>query len=224
MSLSLAAAMVASGIPAGWLAGHMARLSLEGRADVSAPLSPRTPTLLAMATPAMFLLVGWALGETWVLAAFLVFTAVTMALAVTDLHARLIPDALNLPGTAVAAVLLGAGAILDGDADHLVRAVIGGAVYYGFLLLVWLVTRGRSMGGGDVKLAFALGLFTAYLGWDILILAIFLGILTGGITGIVLVAARLRRLQEHFAYGPALVLGAYVAVIWGGDIMRWYLR
>ncbi len=224
MNVSLAIAAVAAGNPAGWLAGRMAQLSLQGRDDVESPLTPRAPAVLAVVVPILFLLVADAVGERWVLAGFLVFAAVAAALAVTDLHARLIPDMLNLPGTTVAGALLGVGAIADGTADLLVRAVIGGAIYYGFLLVVWLLTGGRSMGGGDVKMAFSLGLFTAFLGWDILVLAIFLGILIGGVTGIVLVVARLRRLQEHFAYGPALILGAYIAVIWGDGIVRWYLR
>ncbi|MGH8929038.1 MAG: prepilin peptidase, partial [Acidimicrobiia bacterium] len=98
------------------------------------------------------------LGWGGVLAAHLAMVAVTAILIVTDIDHFRIPNRILYPGFAVCFVLLVLGTALDGDGGNIPRAVAGGAIYFGLLLLVFLAARGEGFGFGDVKLAALLGL------------------------------------------------------------------
>ena len=68
-----------------------------------------------------------AVGTIWVVIAYVWFVGVTMTLTITDMERKLIPNRILFPGTAAALVLLGALALVDGEAANLPRAVAGGA-------------------------------------------------------------------------------------------------
>ena len=168
---------------------------------------------------------GWVIAnafDSWaLLPALLVFTAATLGLALIDLDHQLIPNRVLFPATGVTAVLLVLGALLDGAAGDLVRAAAGGLGYFAFLLLVAIIARG-GFGMGDVKLAFLLGLMLAFASWGALLVGIIGSILLGGVaSGLLLVFSRKGR-KAKFAYGPYLVVGAWVALAWGERIADWY--
>ena len=224
MSWPEAAVLAVLGAGAGWLATEIAARVLADRDDDLEPM-PRWAWFVTAATTAMlFPLIAAAIEGAWLVPAYLWFAFVTMTLVVTDVHSRLIPDRISYPGTYVAAGLLLVGAVVEGSSGDLVRAAIGAAAYLAFALVLWLPGGGRNFGGGDVKLSPMLGLFTAFLGWDIFIVAVFLGFMAGGIAGVVLVVTRSKGLRDHFAFGPPLTLGAYIAVVRGAELLDWYLN
>ena len=94
--------------------------------------------------------------------------------------------------------------------------------YFAFLLIVGLVARG-GFGMGDVKLALLLGLFLGYLGWGELALGAVLAILLGGVASILILVFTSKGRDAKFAYGPYLVAGAWIAVLWGERVIDWYL-
>ena len=77
---------------------------------------------------------------------------------------------------------------------------------------------------GDVKLAFFLGLFLTYQSWRVLGSGIALGVAVGGVLAIFLLIARKASRKAKFAFGPAMILGAYAALVVGQDLADWYLR
>ena len=77
------------------------------------------------------------------------------------------------------------------------------------------------MGGGDVKLAFFVGLIA---GWPNMIVAVFASFLTGAIVSVILMMLGKKKFGETVPFGPFLVAGTYIALFWGDDIMNWYLR
>lgn len=158
----------------------------------------------------------------WLLPAFLVFGAATLALALIDLDYQLIPNRVLFPSLGIAGVLLTVGTFAEGEWDALLRGALGAIAYFAGLLVVALVARG-GFGMGDVKLALLLGLFLAYVGWSTLIVGSVLAILLGGIVSILLLLTRKNSRQTKFAYGPYLVVGAWIALIWGQEIIDWYL-
>lgn len=169
---------------------------------------------------------GWIVAnafDSWaLLPALLVFTAATLGLALIDLDHQLIPNRVLFPAIGVTAVLLILGAIVDGAGGDLLRSAAGGVGYFAFLLLVAIVARG-GFGMGDVKLAFLLGLMLAFSSWSALLVGIIGSILLGGIaSGLLLMFGRKGR-KAKFAYGPYLVLGAWVALVWGQQIVDWYM-
>lgn len=88
---------------------------------------------------------------------------------------------------------------------------------FAFFLILFLITRGKGMGFGDVKLAFLLGLV---LGFPEIILALYLAFLTGAIAGIILIIWRKKRsLKEAIPFGPFLIAGALVSIFLGGLII-----
>ncbi len=158
----------------------------------------------------------------WLLPAFLGFGAATLALTLIDLDHQLIPNRVLFPSLGLAAALLSAGTIVEGEWGALLRGVFGAVAYFVGLLVVALVARG-GFGMGDVKLALLLGLFLAYVGWGALAVGSILAILLGGLASIVLLLTRKSSRQAKFAYGPYLVVGAWIGLIWGQEIIDWYL-
>jgi leader peptidase (prepilin peptidase) / N-methyltransferase len=78
------------------------------------------------------------------------------------------------------------------------------------------------MGFGDVRLAGVLGLALGLLGWGQLALGVYAGFLIGGVGGLVLSAARLVD-RRAYPFGPFMLLGALVGVLFGGEVVEVYL-
>lgn len=171
-------------------------------------------------------LFGWLAAEAVtaqaVLPAFLAFGAVTLAVTLIDLDHQLIPNRVLFPGLGVSGALLVAGALWDGATSDLLRGVAGGAAYFCGLLVFALIARG-GFGMGDVKLALLLGIFLGYIGWGELALGAVLAVLFGGVASAILLVSRTKGRTAKFAYGPYLVLGAWVTIFWGEQILDWYL-
>jgi leader peptidase (prepilin peptidase)/N-methyltransferase len=176
----------------------------------------------ALVTGALFVATPGVVGSSWVLPAYLWFVWVTVTLTITDLEARLIPNRVLFPGTAVGLALLGAGALGDGTAAAFVRGILGAAAVFLLLYLVARLARG-AFGLGDVKLGFLLGLFTGYQGWAEVVVALFVAFALGGVVSMFLLAARLRRRKDAIPFGPYLVAGAYIALAAGQTIADWYV-
>ena len=76
---------------------------------------------------------------------------------------------------------------------------------------------------GDVKLAVLLGLFLAFRSWDALWSGIFLAFLMGGTVSLLLLITRRKGRKDAIPFGPALVVGTWVALAWGDSLVSWYL-
>ncbi len=198
-------------------------LILRGRCrHCSARISIRYP-LVEAATAALFVAATLVIGALWVLPAYLWFVGVTVALTLTDLDHKLIPNRILFPSSAIGAVLLGIGAVIDGEVPSFGRALLGAAAYFTGLLVVALIAKG-GFGFGDVKLAGLLGLFAAYLGWSELIVAIFLPFAVGGVVSILLLITGIKGRKDAIPFGPYMVTGAYLAIALGQQIADWYLN
>jgi leader peptidase (prepilin peptidase)/N-methyltransferase len=79
------------------------------------------------------------------------------------------------------------------------------------------------MGFGDVKLAGVLGLYLGWLGWSEVIAGGFLGFLLGGVVGGALMAMHRAGRKSSLPFGPFMLLGAFVAILWGGALGDLYL-
>ncbi|MGB5656708.1 MAG: A24 family peptidase [Acidimicrobiia bacterium] len=212
--VSLALALV------GLLVGVVAEGIATNRTLQSIRAEPGRTPVVAAATAVLFALTPLVVGVDWVLPGYLWFVAVTVTLTLTDLDTKLIPNRILGPGTLVGLVLLLGGAIIENG--PIVRPLAGGAVYFVLLLVLALIARG-GFGFGDVKLAFLLGLFTAYQSWETLIVAMFAAFLLGGLVSAILVVFRIRSRKDSIPFGPYLVVGAYFAIVWAGTIASWYL-
>lgn len=195
-------------------------LALRGRCGgCGVAISPRYP-LVELLCGALFAFLAWRFGWSWQLGGYLLLTAVLLALAFIDADTQLLPDSLTLP-------LLWAGLLFNlwSGVVPLADAVVGAAAGYLSLWLVFhlfkLATGKEGMGYGDFKLLAALG---AWLGWQMLPLIILLSSLVGALAGIVLLMlARLGRGQP-LPFGPYLAAAGWIALLWGPEIVSWYLH
>jgi leader peptidase (prepilin peptidase)/N-methyltransferase len=197
-------------------------LLLRGRCrDCGEPISVRYP-LVELLTAGVWVVLTARIGFAWDLPAFLYLGAIGVALALIDIDVKRLPNAIVLPSYVVGGVLLGAAALLEGEPAGMVRVVVGGAALYAFYFVLMLI-QPRGMGFGDVKLAGVLGGYLAWLGWAELVVGAFAGFLLGGIAGIALMAVRRAGRKSHIPFGPWMLLGALVAILWGGALADLYL-
>lgn len=146
---------------------------------------------------------------------FFIVGAILLTLTLIDADTQEIPDSLN-----IAIFLCGIVAIwVVGDVTILSR-VIGIFVISVPLLIIAIVISG-AFGGGDIKLMAAAGFL---LGWQGVIVATFIGIILGGIYGVILLAGRKKGRKEHFAFGPCLAVGIFASLIWGNEMISWYMN
>lgn len=95
--------------------------------------------------------------------------------------------------------------------------VIGFAVVSLFFLFIYIVTKGRGIGGGDIKLMAAAGLL---LGFKLIILAMIIGCVAGTIIHPILM--KWKRKDRILAFGPYLAFGILIAMLWGQPLITWY--
>ena len=153
----------------------------------------------------------WLVGAQWTLAAYLLMVTVTVALSFIDLRSYRLPNRVLVPGTVVGLALLAGGAIADGRIGDVPEALATGLGYSVALLIPALLTRG-AIGMGDVKLAFPLGLFAGYHGWETAVAALVGAFLAAGAVGVLLLALRRITRHDHLPFGPFMVAGAWFAI------------
>ena len=195
-------------------------------------------------TALLFVGVAWHDGLSAALAFDLVFVSALVALVFIDAEHMLLPNVITYPGIVFALVarllipyLLGAPhfddipSLSQGALAHLptpivslAGALIGALIGGGSLWLMgwtWEKLRGiEAMGLGDVKMMFMVG---AYVGWRLTILTIFVGVLSGSIIGILLMARqREKNMQMLLPFGVFLGLGAVAALLFGAPLVEWY--
>ncbi len=106
--------------------------------------------------------------------------------------------------------------------DPLIGAISGSGIMFGFFLLSFLIYKSDgAMGMGDVKIYIPIGLF---LGWKLTVISLIFSVLSGGIAGIFLIATGFKKRQDEIPFGPFIVIGTFIAIIWGGNILNWYLK
>lgn len=142
--------------------------------------------------------------------------AILIAIAVIDLKHGLIPDKLVYPAVAVALSVQ----LLASSPKTLLTTLLASVALYSLFFILHSLFGGRGMGGGDVKLAFLVGLIT---GWPNMTVAIFSAFLTGALVSVILMLVGKKKFGETVPFGPFLVIGTYLALFWGSDIMNWYL-
>jgi leader peptidase (prepilin peptidase)/N-methyltransferase len=186
-------------------------------------LNPARAAVLAGVTVAVFVGLAVRYHDSWVLPAFLALAAGLVALSVIDLEHYLLPNRIVYPLAAATVALLALAAVGDDAWAAFGRAVLGGVVAMLALGVLHLMSP-RSMGFGDVKLAFVLGLVLGWLGWSELVLGLFCGFLAGAVVGLALIVLRQRGRKDHMPFGPFLAFGTLVVLLWGDVILRWYRR
>jgi len=141
----------------------------------------------------------------------LLFSAL-LTLSIIDFRTYEIPVGFN-----IFIALLGVARVAT-DYRNWLNYLIGALCVSLFLLLLFIVTHGRAIGGGDIKLMAACGLV---LGWKLIILAFFTGCIVGSVVHVI--RMKVSNADRVLAMGPYLSIGVAIAALWGNLFLNWYL-
>lgn len=132
-------------------------------------------------------------------------------LTVFDLKYMILPDFAIL----ILVIISFLGVALD--EPNIVPYLISALVASGFLYSLYLITKKKGIGFGDVKLAIFMGLF---LGWPKIIMAMYIAFITGAIVGVI--GMRLKKItkKSKIPFGPFLILGTIISWFWGEQILK----
>jgi leader peptidase (prepilin peptidase) / N-methyltransferase len=189
-------------------------LLLRGRCrNCGEAISIRYP-LAEAATAGLFAAVVAARDDAGGIALGLILVTALVPIVLIDLEHRLIPNAITGPA-AVAALVAGLALDLDGVPEQLIAGAAAAAFFFA---AAWAYPRG--MGMGDVKLAGVLGLCLGKAVAPAILMALFAGVLVGGVVMARVGVAAGRKTKVPF--GPFLALGGAIALFAGDAIVDWY--
>lgn len=160
----------------------------------------------------VYVLIFWVNG--WKASSFLycLLTSALIVLSVIDFRTFEIPFGINVFIFTLGILNL----ILD--STNWLGYFMGFLAISVFLFIILLITKGRGIGGGDVKLMAACGLL---IGWKKIILAFFLGCILASVIHIV--RMKISHVDHVLAFGPYLATGIFIAILWGEEIINWYI-
>lgn len=179
----------------------------------------------------------WQYGFSLELAALIIYTGMMIVIFVIDLENQLVLNKVVFPGMVIAFIFsffrpavvevgtLGGGAVFDAVSPaigvYTARAVIAlmGGVLGLVVMSIPYIVYPSGMGMGDIKLAALVGLMTGY---PLIILALLISWITGGIIAAALLALKIKGRKDPIPAAVFMVFAALVSLFWGPDIWRWY--
>lgn len=171
------------------------------------------PPVVGLITALLFALAALRFGLAWELPAFLFLVTAGVLLAVIDLRHHLLPNRVVVPSIGIGGALLLIAALAEQDWDAVLRAVLGAVVLFVAYLCLALVSP-SGLGMGDVKLAGLTGLYLGWIGWGAVVVGAAAGFVIQALLALVLLAGRRIGRRGELPFGPAMLLGAAVAIGW----------
>lgn len=110
--------------------------------------------------------------------------------------------------------------LADGQTIDFINRFWGAGAAGGFLLFLYLITRG-GIGEGDVKMSLAAGW---WLGFPGAVLYLAISFLVGGLVAAALLVTGIKGRRDPIPFGPFLCIGAWTTFYWGANIWQWYWR
>lgn len=145
----------------------------------------------------------------------LVYSTFLIGIFFYDLHYSAIPDLLLFP--LIAITLIGSFIIGQPDSMSMIIAIGIAVLFFGGQILL---SKGKWLGEGDLYLALGLALM---FGWKMLLVAIMLSYILGALVSIVLLVTKKAQGKSKIPFGPFLVLGSFITIFFGEEILAWYL-
>lgn len=150
---------------------------------------------------------------------------VMLAIFMTDLLYMIIPFSLNLLLFSLALFyrvgLTGFGIMQTADFVRALLSGLGlGLLFLIIQMLTKMIKKVDGFGTGDIYLAPALGLL---LGWPKIVPGVFFSFVLGAVVGVILIMTGKKKLGQYLPFGPFLIAGTVIALVWGGSIWNWYM-
>ncbi len=189
------------------------------------PISPQYP-LVELLTAGLFVLsyvalkpvgnLGWFEFGIW-----LYVLGSLIALSVYDLRWMILPDVIVLPAILVAAIGLIPDLIINQHTHMWLGPILAAFALGGSFYALAAGSRGKWMGGGDIKLVFLIGLAC---GLKLSAVAMFWAFNIAAVVSLILIATGKRKRSDHIPFGPFLALGCVIAILWGHWLIDWYTQ
>ncbi|MDQ6959054.1 MAG: A24 family peptidase [Mariprofundaceae bacterium] len=160
---------------------------------------------------------AWHFGWEMELVTALIFSMMLWVLTWIDLETGLLPDVITLPGIAIGIVF---GMVLGHLQDSVIGAVAGYSLFWLVARVFLLLTGREGLGYGDFKLLAMLG---AFLGWQALPFVIFISSFCGAVIGSIYLLLTRKHVRAQIPFGPYLAASGMIWLLWGSDLLRWYL-
>lgn len=154
-------------------------------------------------------------GVTWILPALLAFAASATVLTLVDLAEKRLPNAVVFPTLGVVGVMLIPPTWVEGTWWQLLWAVAGAAGMFALYFLLAFISP-SAMGMGDVKLALVIGLVLGWFGLSAWLVGLLAAFVVGGLLAVVALLLRRVTLRGSIPFGPSMLMGALIAVLFGG--------
>lgn len=168
--------------------------------DIDDTMAKKRFLLTFIITSILFVLSYISIGFNTVLIKFLILDCMLVIVAFIDFIYKLIPNKL-----VIAIMLLGALSLIFRDitVTNAISGMIAGGVIFFLLALV-----PGAIGGGDVKLVFALGLFVGLRG---ILTTIMLTFIIASVVSIILILCKIKTTKEYIPLGPFIAVGTFIA-------------
>jgi leader peptidase (prepilin peptidase)/N-methyltransferase len=190
-------------------------LWLRGRCRYCQARIPRRVLLVELLSGALFFTAFW--------------SCVFLIIIFIDWENQLILNKVTYPAAAVAIIILAADSLMPTPGllpgiifipePSILSGVISSVILLIFFLLIIIIKPG-AMGMGDAKLVALIGLVT---GFPLFIFAMLIGIVIGGLVAIALLLSKKKGRKDVIPYGTFLGIGPIIALLWGREILNWYL-
>jgi prepilin signal peptidase PulO-like enzyme (type II secretory pathway) len=141
--------------------------------------------------------------------------SIMIIIFVIDLRWYLIMDIITLPACVI--IFITNILLRHNWQNLLISGIIGGS----FFLMQFLISKGKWVGGGDIRMGLLMGLA---LGWPNIIIALMLAYFIGSIVGIALILVGKKQWGSQVPMGVFLSTATVITLFWGEDILEWYLH
>lgn len=146
------------------------------------------------------------------LVAYLVSFSAMLAITIIDARHYVIPTRLVYPTWLFAVAVLASTAVAQDRMDQLFSAVAGAFIAWAFFAVVWLI-HPRGMGFGDVRLALLVGLLLGWFSLGTVMRGLLVSLILSAVTGLIVIALRLRGPKDAIPFGPFLTIGAAATIL-----------
>jgi len=151
---------------------------------------------------------------------YLLIISLLIVIFVYDLKHYLVPDEVIYPAIIIAFLYDFYLVVISGFQLFAFQYLLAGLIGGGFFLAMVLISKGKWMGVGDIKIGLLMGLF---LGLSHLFTALFLAFLSGAIISGFLLLLKKKNLKSEIPFGPFLTSATFVVLLWGDLLIKWYL-
>ncbi|MFA5995108.1 MAG: prepilin peptidase [Patescibacteria group bacterium] len=158
---------------------------------------------------------AWFWAEPLKLTIYAVYSALLIVLFVYDLKYYLLPDRFTLPGIMIAII---GGLLLGMNPINIMLGIITGA---GFFLMQFLISRGKWVGGGDVRFGALMG---AMVGWPNITVTLLLAYALGTVVAVPLLIWRRKTMQDRLPFGTFLSVATWLGLLYGTPLVYWYMH